>query len=168
MDARLAGSAQLFDTSGHYLRQSVTGLDGEQLRQRVGRANSILWTLGHITVGRLRLLTMLGDQIDIPWTKVVGRGADEVTDALPDAMEVFARWDDAARRLADRLPQLSDDELLATSRYSLPGSDGTMLGTINYFAFHEAYHIGQIAVIRKALNRALPRRTVDRLVALSS
>jgi uncharacterized damage-inducible protein DinB len=168
MDARLAGCAQLFDTSGHYLRQSVRGLDGEQLRQRVGRANSILWTLGHITVGRLRLLTMLGDRGVIPWTKVVGRGADEVTHALPDPTEVFARWDDAARRLAERLPQLSEEELLAPARYTLPGSDGTMLGTINYFAFHEAYHIGQLAVIRKALNNALPRRTVDRLVAISS
>src|ERR1700704_7123171 len=102
MDARLAGSAQLFDTSGHYLRQSVTGLYGEQLRQRVGRANSILWTLGHITVGRLRLLTMLGDRVDIPWTKVVGRGADEVTDALPVPAAGFARWDDAARPPPER------------------------------------------------------------------
>ena len=92
MDARLAGSAQLFETSSHYLRQSVKGLDTEQLRQRVGKANSILWTLGHITVGRLRLLTMLGESVDIPWTNVVGRGADEVTDALPDATDVFARW----------------------------------------------------------------------------
>jgi uncharacterized damage-inducible protein DinB len=168
MDARLAGSAQLFETSRHYLRQSVKGLDGSQLRERVGKANSILWTLGHITVGRLRLLTMLGESVDIPWTKVVGRGADEVTDALPDVTDVFARWDDAARRLADRLERLSEDELLAPARYRLPGSDGTMLGTINYFAFHEAYHTGQVAVIRKALNEALPRRTVDRLVAVGS
>jgi uncharacterized damage-inducible protein DinB len=168
MDARLAGSAQLFETSSYYLRQSVKGLDDEQLRQRVGKANSILWTLGHITVGRLRLLNILGETVDIPWTKVVGRGADEVTHALPDAAEVFARWDDAVRRLADRLQRVSEDELVAAARYNLPGSDGTMLGTINYFAFHEAYHTGQLAVIRKALNEALPRRTVDRLVGVGS
>ena len=61
MDARLVGSAQLFETSSYYLRQSVKGLDDEQLRQRVGKANSILWTLGHITVERLRLLNILGE-----------------------------------------------------------------------------------------------------------
>ena len=73
MDARLVGSAQLFETSSYYLRQSVKGLDDEQLRQRVGKANSILWTLGHITVERLRLLNILGETVDIrDWRRLAG------------------------------------------------------------------------------------------------
>ena len=167
MNIRLAGSVQLFRTSDHYLAQSVKGLDDHALRLRVGRANSLLWTVGHITVGRLRLLTMLGDETDIPWTDVVGRGADEVADRLPSLSEVLGRWQQTAGRLFDRLSKLSDEDLLSDTSLALPGSDGSLLGTITYYAFHEAYHIGQLAVIRKALNQALPRRTVDRLRAAS-
>ena len=167
MNLRLAGSVQLFRTSDHYLEQSVRGLDDQALRLRVGRANSLLWTVGHITVGRLRLLTMLGDDTDIPWTDVVGRGADEVADRLPSLPDVLGRWQQAAGRLFGRLPELSDEDLLSETSLALPGSDGSLLGTITYYAFHEAYHIGQLAVIRKALNQALPRRTVDRLRAAS-
>jgi hypothetical protein len=52
MNLQLAGSVQLFRTSDHYLEQSIKGLDDDALRMRVGRANSLLWTAGHVTVGR--------------------------------------------------------------------------------------------------------------------
>lgn len=167
MNLQLAGSMQLFRTSDHYLEQSIKGLDDQALRARVGRANSLLWTVGHVTVGRLRLLTMLGDEIDIPWTDVVGRGADEVADRLPSLPDVIGRWQASAGRLSTRLSELSDEDLESETSLALPGSGGSLLGTITYYAFHEAYHIGQLAVIRKALNQALPRRTVDRLLAVS-
>ena len=167
MNLRLAGSVQLFRTSDHYLEQSVRRLDDRALRHRVGRANSLLWTAGHVTVGRLRLLTMLGEDVDVPWTDVVGRGADEVGDRLPSLPEVLGRWQESAGLLFERLSELSDEDLDTGTSLALPGSDGSLLGTITYYAFHEAYHIGQLAVIRKALDQALPRRTVDRLLAAS-
>jgi uncharacterized damage-inducible protein DinB len=80
---------------------------------------------------------------------------------------VIGRWQQSAGRLFDRLSELSDEDLQSETFLALPGSDGSLLGTITYYAFHEAYHIGQLAVIRKALNQALPRRTVDRLRAAS-
>jgi hypothetical protein len=167
MNLQLAGSVQLFRTSDHYLEQSIKGLGDDALRMRVGRANSLLWTVGHITVGRLRLLTMLGEDLDIPWTDVVGRGADEAGGRLPSLPSVIGRWQQSAGRLVTRLSELSDEDLEAETSLALPGSDGSLLGTITYYAFHEAYHIGQLAVIRKALGQALPRRTVDRLRAAS-
>lgn len=57
------------------------------------------------------------------------------------------------------------EQLEAPAPYDLPGADGTLLSTINYFAFHEAYHMGQVAVLRKALRCGMPRRTIERVLA---
>jgi hypothetical protein len=167
MNPLLAGSAQMFRISDFYLRQSVRGLGPEHLTRRTRQANSILWTAAHVAVGRLRLLVLLGELVEIPWVDVAGRGADEDVAALPDLSAVLACWLESATRLGRRLEQLSDADLVAPAHVDLPGSDGTVLGTVNYFAFHEAYHIGQMAVLRKALGEALPRRTVDRVIARS-
>jgi uncharacterized damage-inducible protein DinB len=109
------------------------------------------------------LLALLGEPGEVAWEVWFGKGAAEAPDpARPDLETVLARWRDAAERLDHRLAALTAAELAAALPYDLPTADPTLLGVITYYAFHEAYHIGQIASTRKALGRPLPRRTVDR------
>ena len=163
MESSLSAAAGLFRAADHYMSQSTSGLSAEMLTRRLGAANSILWIVGHATVGRLRLLALLGEPGDVAWEAFFGKGAAEAPDpARPDLETVLARWGAAAERLEHRLAALTTAELSAVLPYDLPTADPTLLGVITYYAFHEAYHIGQIASTRKALGRPLPRRTVDR------
>jgi hypothetical protein len=50
-----------------------------------------------------------------------------------------------------RLDDLGEDGLVAPSPRSLPIPDKTIRGAINFAAFHESYHVGQMAYIRKWL-----------------
>jgi uncharacterized damage-inducible protein DinB len=163
MEAALASAASMFRAADHYMADSVSGLSAEPLTQRIGAANSILWIVGHVTVGRSRLLALLGEPGEVPWAAFFGKGSAEAVDpARPDLETMLTRWRAAATVLEHRLAALTAAELAAVMPYDLPTSDPTLLGVITYFAFHEAYHIGQIASTRKALGRPLPRRTADR------
>ena len=53
--------------------------------------------------------------------------------------------------LGPRLAQLTDAELDTPSPRKLPIADASVLGAIGFLACHEAYHIGQLALVRKAL-----------------
>jgi uncharacterized damage-inducible protein DinB len=48
---------------------------------------------------------------------------------------------------------LTDEELAETSKPSVPGDDRTILGAMAFLIQHEAYHIGQMAFIRKFFER---------------
>jgi hypothetical protein len=163
MEAALSSAVAMFRAADHYMSHSTSGLPAEMLTRRIGAANSILWIAGHATVGRLRLLALLGDPDHIPWEAFFGKGSAEAMDpARPDLDAVLARWRGTAKPLEQRLAALTATELSAALPYDLPTADPTLLGVVTYFAFHEAYHVGQIASMRKALGRGLPRRTADR------
>jgi hypothetical protein len=162
MEASLAAAVGMFRAADHYMNHSTSGLPADALTRRIGAANSILWIAGHATVGRLRLLALLGEPGEVPWATVFGKGSAETADApRPDLETVLDRWRGTAKLLEHRLAGLTAAELEAAAPYELPTSDPTLLGVVTYFAFHEAYHIGQIASTRKALGQPLPRRTAD-------
>lgn len=164
MEASLSSAMSMFHAADHYMEHSVSGLSPEALTQRAGAANSILWIVGHVTVGRLRLLAMLGEPGEVPWQAAFGKGSSESANAeRPELATVLARWREASKRIEEKLATLTAEELAAASAYELPTSDGTLLGVIQYFAFHEVYHIGQIASTRKAIGHPMARRTAERV-----
>ncbi|HEX6097928.1 MAG TPA: DinB family protein [Thermoanaerobaculia bacterium] len=165
MDASLSSAMSMFRTADHYMEHSLAGLPAEALTQRIGAANSILWTVGHVTVGRLRLLGLLGEAGDVPWQAAFGKGSGESSaPERPALADVLARWREASTRLGQKLEIINASELAAPSPYDLPVPDRTLLGVIHYYAFHEVYHLGQIASTRKALGHSMPRRTAERVV----
>ncbi len=166
MQIPLTSGAQLFRLSDFYMRQSVIGLGEADLRARVGKANSILWIAGHVTVGRRRLVNFIGAGGAVIWEREFGKGSAEAMGlTMPSLEDVLAEWDRASAELHARLPLLTEVELEAKMTYELPESNQTVLGWINYMAFHEAYHIGQISQLRKALGQGMARRTAERLAA---
>lgn len=168
----LMGSAQLFQTAEYYLERSLMGLEREDLCRRLGPANSILWHAGHMTIGRCRLLCLLGPgggQRPVPWVAIFGKGANEPeATALPEVGEVMALWEALRVELPVWLEGLDEGTVAAPAPYDMPCSGQTVLGMINYMAFHEAYHLGQINLARKALGRGHKRRTIDVVLAAAS
>ena len=67
----------------------------------------------------------------------------------PDISEVKTRWNDLSGKFASTLENIAEEQLNAPAPFQLPIGDATMRGVIAFFAHHEAYHIGQIAFIRR-------------------
>ena len=158
----LTSSAQIFKTSDHYFDRMLAGLDSEDLLKRVGTGNSVLWIAGHITVGRCRLLTLLGEDRSIPWADIFGKGSAEKAGVVfPAFAKVLEVWESARESLNVRLETLTEEDLAQEAPHALPETGKSVLGWINYLAYHEAYHIGQISQARKSMGRGLKTRTID-------
>jgi hypothetical protein len=81
------------------------------------------------------------------------RKAKHVLDleALPSPARVSALWLSLSRQIRAALLDLSDDVLDAPAPHAFPVSDRSTLGTIAFFLQHEAYHIGQLTMLRKVV-----------------
>lgn len=55
--------------------------------------------------------------------------------------------------------EISDAELLEPSGQKFPNADRTRLGAVAFLLQHEAYHIGQVALLRKAFGLGPMRYT---------
>jgi uncharacterized protein YndB with AHSA1/START domain len=154
--AALAPISLIFKLNTGLLRTTLDGVAADELWRRPTPAtNPMLWIAGHIVQTRATMLGLLGDSFDTGWSDLFTRGA-----ALQEASRYPSRGDiDAVhRQIIDRLrakfDALTDADLAAPARgKQLPGAK-TVGDQLAFLAFHESYHIGQLAYVRKALGHS--------------
>jgi hypothetical protein len=153
MNPRLVPIAALLRSSELLFERSLAGLTREQGLARLGEeANPPLWIAAHLASSRYGLAQLIGLARPRPWGERFTRGSDlgELA-ALPEAEEIRSAWTSISEALAPRLAALGDAELDAPSPRKLPLDDPSLLGALAFLTYHEAYHIGQLALVRKAL-----------------
>jgi hypothetical protein len=103
------------------------------------KTNSMNWITGHIAVTRDRILELLGQEKIFPQEMIekYKRGSAVLipADALPFE-KLVSLFNNSQERLLNEL-----------SNYDF--SKPEMALKINFFAFHEAYHCGQIGLLRR-------------------
>jgi hypothetical protein len=153
MNPRVTPLASLYGSGDELFRRALTGLTREQGLARLdGHTNPLLWIAAHLTTTRYGFAQLIGLDRERPWGKNFTRGS-AVGDlsAIPDAAEIRAAWDALCPPLATRLSEITDAELDAPAPRNFPTADKSVLGGMAFLAYHEAYHIGQISLIRKSL-----------------
>ena len=148
--------AMMFRINNDLVSRAIGSLTDEELWQRpTDRSNPMLWIAGHVVQTRASMLKLLGEPFDTGWGDLFNRGA-----ALQERTRYPARADiervmgDTTARLQSKLAALDDQQLASPATGpALPGAS-TVADQIAFFAFHESYHVGQLAYIRKALGHA--------------
>lgn len=154
--AALTPVSLIFKLNTGMLRTALDGIAVDELWQRpTPQSSPMLWIAGHIVQTRALVLALLGDQFDTGWGDLFARGA-----AIRDRSEYPSRADIEAvhRQVIDRLrtkfAALTEADLSAPARgRQLPGAK-TLGDQLAFLAFHESYHIGQLAYVRKALGHS--------------
>ena len=149
--------AMLFDTSYSALRANVEEIThSDSLFSPLHGGNCINWVLGHIVWGRNRILALL-DEEPIWNEKTVARyktGSKPLTDAseAQHLEEILSAFDDSQERVTAALRRATNADLAAPHKKMTVGQE---LASLH---FHEAYHIGQIGLLRRLLGKpgALP------------
>ena len=140
------------------LHANIDGLTHEEsLRSPQPGGNCLNWVLGHIVFGRNAWLSaVLGEAplFDPATIARYRRGSSPLTDgslALPFE-ELVAAYDRAQEPLLAAMARLTPERLAEKAPFS-PGNDPneTVGSLVAKLCFHEGYHIGQTAILRRLL-----------------
>ncbi len=121
-------------------------------RLRSGEGSSVTFLMGHLLSSRYGILKMLGAGDENPDAEQFGRNAEpqDVGD-YPDISEFNEAWSALADSFHGALENATDEELLVAPPEGFPTEDQTLRGAIAFLSWHEAYHVGQIGVLRTEL-----------------
>ena len=155
MDPTIVPVAQLYAMDTPLYAKALDGLDREALLRRPGgQANGLLWIAGHLAGARCGLARLLGATVRFPWPRLFVRGAEAPgDDDLPEVAEIRRAWDEGSSAFLARLAEVGEAELEAPSSRPYPIEDKSVRGAIVFLAYHEAYHIGQMSLLRKWLGQ---------------
>ena len=155
VDPKIELTSQLFAVSEQLVAMATDGLTREEaLRSPEGGPNPIIWTFGHITNTRHAILSMLGQPQEVQWKQLFGKGAQVRPDTdYPAIEEIQVAWDEVSPKLRERLATVTAEELAAASPRKFRIADDTLAGAVAYLGYHEAYHVGQMAYVRKWLGK---------------
>ncbi len=142
----------IFAFNDEFVQQALEGLTEEELWRTPNKNNSpLLWVAGHVVQTRATVLQMLGENVDTGWGDVFDRGA-KVRDGAkyPSGPEVARVMREISPRLLAALAAVGEEQLNRPASLPIPGIN-TVTDELAFFALHDAYHVGQLAYIRKGL-----------------
>ena len=153
MDRVIAPSVAIYQINSRLFEKAVDSLSLEQLLTCPRDAsNPILWIAGHVANTRFGLSAMLGRKLHRPWGDIFNRSATRsAAEGYPDLSVILGAWTEVSAALVTRFEELTDAELQAPSPRPFPLPDKSLRGAIAFLAYHEGYHLGQIAYVRKWL-----------------
>jgi hypothetical protein len=158
MNSRLAHAANNFKHNNSFLKQGVAGLsDDEWVRRPNDHSNHLLWIVGHVAWARTMLLTRLDAPWTTPWMGLYARGKACVDGAdCPSPEAAMDAWGEIGSRLDAAMNAASEQLLDTPATQGPPSADGKLSGIVDFLAFHETYHVGQIAYVRSWLGHGGP------------
>lgn len=124
----------------------------DALVQPSGGGNCINWVVGHIVSGRETILSQLREPGVWPpeLTERYGRGSAPVTDesnapaSLGDMRRAFEHSQETIMQALDRISEAKLDESVGHR---------TLGERLAFLQFHEAYHVGQVGVLRRLVGK---------------
>ena len=153
MDPVIRSVLQGMELSNRLYEGALKGLGLEELHRRAGPdSSSLIWLAGHLVQGRYGMSNLAGLSDEAPWQELFKRYSKiGRPDEYPDLQELIHAWDEIGRRVAERLPEMSEDELNARSPRRFPVADRSVRAGLAFLLWHETYHIGQMGYLRKWL-----------------
>ena len=134
------------------LFRNLEGITHEESLVMPPSGNCLNWVLGHIVSSRNRIMTQMGLapiwQIDLAFHY---SGRAEAGWSPATAIELKSIETDLARSQQELLNAL---EQMPDAMLTTPDEKGrTLADAISFFNFHEAYHGGQVALLRRIVGR---------------
>lgn len=157
MDPIARSHAQLLTVNASLMARAVDGLSAEDLVAQPGEhGNPMLWILAHAVATRGGLLKMLGAAWDAPsWTHTFVRGsARPAAGEYPPVAQILATLTSTSGALQTALETVTPEQWSAPSTQRFPVPDRTLRGDLAFIVFHETYHVGQMAYVRRWLGHS--------------
>lgn len=153
MSVPLEDLARTFAFHDQVIWKLTHEFDGADWLARVGEARAHpYWLVGHLTAHRAIMIEATGGD-PAPFDSYVegfGRGT-EPGESMPIELDrLVGDLREAGQRLVERMRGMTEAELAGPSKRRFPDGSETVGGQLHFMSFHEAYHIGQLAMIARA------------------
>ncbi len=146
-----APTAALYTLNAQLIEKSLADLKDEHVYARPNEhTNSIHWIFGHITATRFEVARFLGATEEHSFGKLFSMSAEHKSpDDYPAMSEVMDSFKSITGKIDERFAALNSEEYYAAAEIAFPGQDKTVCGCVTFLNFHETYHVGQLALLRK-------------------
>jgi hypothetical protein len=117
--------------------------------------NNVKWLAGHLVWGQAGLARICGVPMNIVWidhynTQIPNPPGPEIE--IPTLEEIKEAWNRFEAPIREGLQNLPDEVLSRTVEFPLPAFR-TVEGLWTFINHHQAYTIGQIGILRRALGK---------------
>jgi len=152
---------QQYTMQTRWFRAALEGISEEEgLHRSAGNGNHLRWLAGHLLISRFALAKNLGFQeAELPFTDLYtirnmpppnAKALDPEFD-YPTLADIRERWERYTVYILEHLGNMTEERANAEMPLKLPIGGGTVLHLFAFVASHEAYHIGQMSMLRKEL-----------------
>ena len=149
-DPRTAPLRCCLELDTRLFESCLSGVDEATARHRPGAAsNNMSFIAAHMVDVRRYLANLLGPEVDNPFPELGDGESIDDFDELPRVERLLAAWREVSAAVLSRLAAVSADELDRKTEQTFPVDDPTLLGAIAFLTQHDAYHLGQLAYLRK-------------------
>jgi len=152
MTSSLAATVAQFNMQTRLYLNALEGIsDTEANTRNSDQVNHIKWIAGHVLNTRLNFLSKIaGLPHDESYVAQFGRGSTlDLNAEYPALEELKAKWHDSASAISAGLAAIPEEVLAAEAPSKTPIGDDSIRGLIAFLVSHEAYHIGQLSILRK-------------------
>lgn len=134
---------------------ALDDFSGDEWRARPSGANPAIWTLGHLLGGRRHVARELG--FDVPEVERdrlfdMGTNPEEVPADL-DPAALLAEFQEFHGEFLGQLEGMDTAILGEPVMNHYPQQPKTRLGALQFMLMHEAYHCGQLGMLRVQLGK---------------
>lgn len=144
------------EVTGAQLEKALGDIGGDAWETRLGEepTNHAAFIALHMLDARCFLIRALGADVRHGFEALTddARGLEDIAE-YPSPAEILEAWQRVSEKLALALDAMTAEELAGASPHRFPIDDETMLGLLAFLAQHEAYHMGQLGLIRRAHGR---------------
>jgi uncharacterized damage-inducible protein DinB len=146
-------------TTHQVVRRNVDGISHEEsLAQPQPQGNCLNWVVGHLVCIYDEVLPLLKQKpvLGREALKRYARGTPPLRDASEamDLAELMSAWDQSIDRVDAGLASLSAEDLEAKAPASPRNNpDETVRSLLGLVSFHQAYHAGQLGILRRLVGK---------------
>ncbi len=144
--------ATQFDLHTRLFNNILDGISDAEANARLNdHVNHIKWLAGHLTSTRFSIGQMADQD---PWADLFAHGHGLRADAdYPSIEAIKAKWNAISDKVGAGLAHLPEAALGSPAPAKLPVNDDTLGGMLAFMMHHEAYHLGQMSLLRKYLGK---------------
>ena len=146
-----------FDLHTRLFNNVIEGISDDLANKRAGDSvNHIIWIAGHLTNARNGMHAIGGYEANPFYPEFFDRGSTLDPKAeYPPISEIRDKWNTVSPKISDGFQNLSEEMLVSDAPIKTPiyGIDSSLHGFLDFLMHHEAYHIGQIGILRKYVGK---------------